>query len=93
MKILKNQKIARLFQLSYEVADALHLDRDILELIVGSFDIHQRYVFVAIAGIGIFLAVTQQWVVVVFSEADGFLRAILYAGEAKFATAFGVYAL
>ncbi len=56
MKILKILKIARLFQLFYEVADALHLDRDILELIVGSFDIHQRYVFVAITGIGVFLA-------------------------------------
>ena len=41
MKILKILKIARLFQLFYEVADALHLDRNILELIVGSFDIHQ----------------------------------------------------
>lgn len=82
-----------MLQLFYEIADTLHLGRDILELIVGPFDIHQRYVLVAVTRIGVFLAVTQQWVVVVFSEADCFLRAILYAGEAKFATAFGVYAL
>ena len=57
-----------MLQLLYEIADTLHLDRDILELIVGPFDIHQRYVFVAITGIGVFLTVTQQWVVVVYSK-------------------------
>ena len=61
------------------------------ELIVRSFYVHQRDVFVAIARIRIRLAAGQQRIGLILLELDGFLRTILYAGKAKFAVAVGRY--
>ena len=51
---------------------------------VGFFDAPQRDVFVAISGIWVYF--------LKLFEDNGFLRTVVYAGEAKLAIAFGLYA-
>lgn len=61
--------------------------------VIRPFDVHYRYVFVAETCLRVFLAMSQQRVVVISGKLYRFLRAILYARKTEFAIALGLRTL